>query len=38
VTYKKGHLILIGIQCQYRAQSHGSYKFLLNAMLYPKTD
>jgi len=38
VTYKKGHLILIGIRCQHRAQSHGSYKFLLNAMLYPQSD
>ncbi len=36
VTYKKGHLILIGIRCQHRAQSHGAYKFLLNAMLYPE--
>ena len=33
--YKKGHIILIGIRCQHRAQSHGSYKFLLNALLYP---
>jgi len=34
--YKKGHIILIGIRCQHRAQSHGSYKFLLNALLYPE--
>ncbi|MBE0461128.1 MAG: hypothetical protein IBX60_05800, partial [Candidatus Aminicenantes bacterium] len=33
--YKKGHFILIGIRCQHRAQSHGTYKFLLNALLYP---
>ncbi|MFW6140585.1 MAG: M14 family metallopeptidase [Acidobacteriota bacterium] len=38
VQYKKGHLILIGIRCQHRAQSHGTYKFLLNAVLYPETD
>jgi len=35
LTYKKGHIILIGFRCQHRAQSHGSYKFLLNALLYP---
>ncbi len=34
-TYKEGHLILIGIRCQNRAQSHGTYKFLLNGLLYP---
>ena len=33
--YKKGHIILIGVRCQHRAQSHGAYKFLLNALLYP---
>jgi hypothetical protein len=38
VTYKKGHIIMIGIRCQHRAQSHGTYKFMLNAMLYPQTD
>ncbi len=32
---KEGHIILIGIRCQNRAQSHGTYKFLLNALLYP---
>lgn len=36
--YKKGHIVLIGIRCQHRAQSHGTYKFLLNALLYPETD
>ncbi len=35
--YKKGHIILIGFRCQHRAQSHGTYKFLLNAFLYPQT-
>jgi len=33
--YKNGHIILIGIRCQFRAQSHGTYKFLLNSFLYP---
>jgi len=36
--YSKGHIILIGIRCQHRAQSHGTYKFLLNALLYPEID
>jgi hypothetical protein len=33
--YKDGRIILIGIRCQNRAQSHGTYKFLLNELLYP---
>ena len=33
--YKGGRIILIGIRCQNRAQSHGTYKFLLNELLYP---
>jgi hypothetical protein len=37
ITHKKGHIILIGIRCQHRAQSHGTYKFLLNALLYPNS-
>jgi len=36
--YKKGHIVLIGFRCQHRAQSHGTYKFLLNALLYPEMD
>ncbi len=36
ISHKKGHIILIGIRCQHRAQSHGTYKFLLNALLYPE--
>ncbi|MGB3862758.1 MAG: peptidase M14 family protein, partial [Candidatus Aminicenantaceae bacterium] len=35
---KKGHIILIGFPCQHRAQSHGTYKFLLNALLYPEVN
>ena len=34
--FKKGRIILIGVACQMRAQSHGTYKFLLNALLYPE--
>ncbi|MCP4221360.1 MAG: hypothetical protein GY765_42435 [bacterium] len=34
--YKKGHIVLIGFRCQHRAQSHGTYKFLLNGLLYPE--
>ena len=36
--HKKGHIILIGMRSQNRAQSHGNYKFLLNAMLYQEVD
>ena len=38
VRYKLGHIILVGFRCQHRAQSHGTYKFLLNALLYPEID
>ena len=38
LNYKKGHIILIGIKCQHRAQTHGAYKFLLNSLLYPETE
>lgn len=36
VKYRKGHMALIGIRAQHRAQSHGTYKFLLNALFYPE--
>jgi len=32
----KGHIILIGFLSQHRGQTHGTYKFLLNALLYPQ--
>ncbi len=36
--YKDGRIILIGIRCQNRAQTHGTYKFVLNALLYPEAE
>jgi hypothetical protein len=36
VKLKKGHIALIGIRAQHRAQTHGTYKFLLNAIFYPE--
>jgi len=36
LSYKKGKMILIGLRSQHRAQSHGTFKFLLNALLYPE--
>jgi len=34
VEYGKGHIILIGFRTQWRGQSHGTYKFLFNAVYY----
>jgi hypothetical protein len=36
--YIKGRIVLIGFGCQHRAQTRGTYKFLLNALLYPEMD
>ena len=32
----QGHIALVGFRAQHRAQSHGTYKFLLNAIFYPE--
>jgi len=32
----QGHMALIGFRAQHRAQSHGTYKLLLNAIFYPE--
>jgi hypothetical protein len=37
-TWKDGRIVLIGIRSQNRAQAHGTYKFLLNALLYPEKE
>jgi hypothetical protein len=36
VRLGKGRIAMIGFRSQYRGQSHGTYKFLLNALLYPQ--
>ena len=32
VNYGKGHIILLGFRPQWRGQSHGAYKFFMNAL------
>ncbi len=32
VTYGKGHILLYGFKPQWRAQSHGAYKFFMNSL------
>jgi hypothetical protein len=36
VKQGRGRVAMIGFRAQYRGQSHGTYKFLLNALLYPQ--
>jgi len=32
VNYGTGHIILLGFRPQWRGQSHGAYKFFMNAL------
>lgn len=37
LQYKKGHICLLGIPVQNRAQTHGTFKFLFNALVLPRS-
>jgi hypothetical protein len=38
VRYKKGRILLNGIRTHFRGQSHGTFKFLFNSLLYPESE
>jgi hypothetical protein len=36
-AFGKGRVLLFGPEVNFRGQSHGTFKFLFNAIYYPKT-